>query len=37
VSSPPSDVNDANAIAATAITANILTIVFFGMALLLSL
>ena len=36
VSFPPSDVNDANAIAATAIIANTLINVFFGMALLLS-
>jgi predicted secreted protein len=36
VSSPPNDVNDANAIAATAIIANTLMSVFFGMGLLLS-
>jgi predicted secreted protein len=36
LSSPPNDVNDANAIAATAMIANIFTSVFFGMALLLS-
>jgi hypothetical protein len=35
VSFPPSDVNDANAIAATAKTANIFNRVFFGMFLLL--
>jgi hypothetical protein len=36
VSFPPNDVNDANAIAATAIIANTLMSVFFGMGLLLS-
>jgi hypothetical protein len=36
LSFPPNDVNDANAIAATAIIANTLMSVFFGMGLLLS-